>query len=648
MSTTTATDFVLRIGGESGDGMVTIGDIITAVAADHGAWVHTFRTFPAEIRGGPVLFQLHADAKPVLSVGDQVDVLVTLNKEAWTLHHNDLRPDGALIFDPSEYQPPSWFMGTKYEVPAVELANKAGAKRGKNIVIIGAIAKLFGLDKEVAEETITKKLGKRAELLQGNLDSFNAGYDFAGGLMKADRFGFTFPETRGNGNRLIMNGNDAIVAGAVRAGCRFYGGYPITPASDIMEKLAVELPVIGGALLQGEDEIASINACLGASWAGVKSMTATAGPGLSLMTEALGMASMAEIPVVVVDAQRGGPSTGLPTKTEQSDLNLAVYGAHGDTPRMVVAPTEVGDCFTTTVLAFNLSERYQMPVLLLSDQSLSSRTESIARPDLENVEIWDRITPANAEQYADIIGRNGHMQSSVLNPQPSSEESDGNRNAIEEDASGDPVYVRHETALLSYGVDLTHVGVDRLPPEDHYLRYAITESGISPMSVPGMKGETRYVSTGIEHDQLADPNYTPEYHTVMTNKRFRKLETAKAALGDTVVHRYGAEDPDVLVVAWGSTVGPAREAVEWAVQEGYSVGMIAPILLWPLVPSIGASLAKAKKIVIPEVNFGGQFARLLRSEFGGDRDKMVEVHKYTGLPFTAAEIENVIKEAVAK
>jgi len=415
-----------------------------------------------------------------------------------------------------------------------------------------------------------------------------------------------------------------------------------------MEKLAIELPVIGGALLQGEDEIASINACLGASWAGVKSMTATAGPGLSLMTEALGMASMAEIPVVVVDAQRGGPSTGLPTKTEQSDLNLAVYGAHGDTPRMVVAPTEVGDCFSTTVLAFNLSERYQMPVLLLSDQSLSSRTESIARPDLESVEVWDRITPENAEKYADLIGRNGHTPSSVLNPQPTPEESEGNRNEIEEDPSGDPVYVRHETALLSYGVDLTHVGVDRLPPEGHYLRYAITESGISPMSIPGMKGESRYVSTGIEHDQLADPNYTPEYHTVMMNKRFRKLETAKRDLGDSVIHRYGVEDPDVLVIAWGSTVGPAREAVAWAVEEGHSVGMLAPTLLWPLVPSIGAALAKAKKIVIPEVNFAGQFARLLRAEFGGDRDKMVEVHKYTGLPFTAAEIEHVIAEAARR
>jgi len=236
MTTTTATtDFVLRIGGESGDGMVTIGDIITAVAADHGAWVHTFRTFPAEIRGGPVLFQLHADTRPVLSVGDQVDVLITLNKEAWTLHHNDLRPDGALIYDPSEYQPPSWFMGTKYEVPAVELANKVGAKRGKNIVIIGALCALFGLDADVARTTIERKLGKRAELLQGNLDSFNAGFDYAAALMKVDRFGITFPEQRGNGDRLIMNGNDAIVAGALRAGCRFYGGYPITPASDIME-----------------------------------------------------------------------------------------------------------------------------------------------------------------------------------------------------------------------------------------------------------------------------------------------------------------------------------------------------------------------------------------------------------------------------
>ncbi len=646
MSTTTATDFVLRIGGESGDGMVTIGDIITAVAADHGAWVHTFRTFPAEIRGGPVLFQLHTNTTPVLSVGDQVDVLVTLNKEAWTLHHNDLRADGVLVFDPSEYQPPSWFMGTKYEVPAVELANKAGAKRGKNIVIIGALSKLFGLDKEVAQETIRKKLGKRAELLQGNLDSFNAGYDYADTLMKADRFGFSFPSERVSNDRLIMNGNDAIVAGALRAGCRFYGGYPITPASDIMEKLALELLAIGGALLQGEDEIASINACLGASWAGVKSMTATAGPGLSLMTEALGLASMAEIPVVVVDAQRGGPSTGLPTKTEQSDLNLAIYGAHGDTPRMVIAPTDVADCFPATILAFNLSERYQMPVLLLSDQSLSSRTECIVRPDLENVEVWDRITPENAAEHADLLGRNGHSSpNGRLNG--ATEESEGNRNEVEDDPSGDPVYIRNETALLSYGVDLTHVGIDRVPGPEKYQRYAITESGISPMSIPGMRGDARYVSTGIEHDQLADPNYTPEYHTVMTNKRFRKLQTALNDVGETVVRRYGADNPEVLVIAWGSVAGPAREAAERAIEKGHSVGVLVPLLLWPLAPSIGEAMAKAKKIVIPEVNYSGQFARVLRAEFGGDRDRMIEVHKYTGLPFTAAEIENVIAEAVS-
>ena len=651
MSATT-TDLVIRIGGESGDGMVTIGDIVTVAAADQGAWVHTFRTFPAEIRGGPVLFQLRTNTTPVLSIGDQVDVLVTLNKEAWTLHHDALRPDGVLIYDPSEYEPPSWFMGTKYEVPAVELANKVGAKRGKNIVIIGAIAKLFGLEKEAVEETIKRKLGRRAELLQGNLDSFHAGYDYASTLMKADRFGFTFPETRSTAQRLIMAGNDAIVAGALRAGCRFYGGYPITPASDIMEKLALELPPIGGALLQGEDEIASINACLGASYAGVKSMTATAGPGLSLMTEALGLASMAEIPVVVVDAQRGGPSTGLPTKTEQSDLNLAIYGAHGDTPRMVVAPTEVGDCLPTTILAFNLAERYQMPVLLLSDQSLSTRTESIPRPDLDNVEVWERITPENANKYADLIGRNGHgsangHMSANGHANGATEASEGNRNEIADDPSGDPVYIRSETALLSYGIDLTHVGVDRLPPPEKYVRYAVTESGISPMSVPGMKGDARYVSTGIEHDQLADPNYTPEYHTLMTNKRFRKLDTAIHDLGDSVIRRYGAADPDVLVVAWGSVAGPAREAVERAVAEGNSVGMLTPILLWPLVPSIGAALAKAKKVIIPEVNYGGQFARVLRSEFGGDRNKMIEMHKYTGLPFTAAEIENVIKEAVA-
>ncbi len=297
-------------------------------------------------------------------------------------------------------------------------------------------------------------------------------------------------------------------------------------------------------------------------------------------------------------------------------------------------------------MAFNLAERYQMPVLLLSDQSLSSRTESIARPDLENVEVWDRITPENAGKYAQLIGRNGHGSQAAKNGHAeTTEQSEGNRNEIAEDPSGDPVYIRHETALLSYGIDLTHVPVDRVPPPEKFVRYAVTESGISPMSIPGMRGDTRYVSTGIEHDQLADPNYTAEYHTLMTNKRFRKLTTAIDDLGDTMLRRFGVEDPDVLVVAWGSTAGPAREAVERAIAAGGSVGMIVPLLLWPLVPSIGAALAKAKKIIIPEMNFAGQFARLLRAEFGGDRDRMIEVHKYTGLPFTAAEIENVIKEA---
>ena len=284
--------------------------------------------------------------------------------------------------------------------------------------------------------------------------------------------------------------------------------------------------MIGGALLQGEDEIASINACLGASWAGVKSMTATAGPGLSLMTEALGIASMAEIPVVVVDAQRGGPSTGLPTKTEQSDLNLAVYGAHGDTPRMVVAPTEVGDCFPTT------DPRLQ-PLRALPDAGASPLRPVPFQPDGEHRAPRPRkcrgLGSHHASECRAVRAPDRPQRPRITRAaNGATEESEGNRNEIEEDPSGDPVYVRHETALLSYGVDLTHVGVDRLPPEGHYLRYAITESGISPMSVPGMKGDMRYVSTGIEHDQLADPNYTPEYHTVMTNKRFRKLETAKA------------------------------------------------------------------------------------------------------------------------
>src|SRR5205807_1927330 len=258
-------------------------------------------------------------------------------------------------------------------------------------------------------------------------------------------------------NRVVLNGNQAVVAGALAAKCRYFAGYPITPASDIMEALAKELPQVGGTFMQAEDEIAALASVLGASFGGVRSMTATSGPGFSLMTELIGYASMAEIPAVIVDAQRAGPSTGMPTKMEQSDLSFALNASHGDTPRMVVAPADVADCYKMIIMAFNMAERYQMPVIFLSDQSLTARVESVDRSAFQPMEIQERIQ----------FSQNG--------------------------ASSNGHSVAVQAAAHSYA------------------RYAYTASGISPTTAPGPGGEA-YVATGLEHDEQGHPDYEPDDH----------------------------------------------------------------------------------------------------------------------------------------
>ncbi|MER3486786.1 MAG: 2-oxoacid:acceptor oxidoreductase subunit alpha, partial [Chloroflexota bacterium] len=282
--------------------------------------------------------------------------------------------------------------------------------------------------------------------------------------------------------------------------CRFFAGYPITPASDIMEFLAEALPRVGGAVIQAEDEISAITMCIGASYAGKKAMTSTSGPGFSLMVEALGLATMAEIPVVVVDAQRAGPSTGMPTRHEQGDLYLAAFGGHGEVPRIVLAPTTVADCFYQIINAFNLAEKYQTPVIVLSDTVLAVRTESIEKPDLNKVRIEHRL----------LYQPNGRTNGAA--------------------AEG-----------------------------DRYLRYALTESGISPMSLPGMEGG-QYVAMGLEHNEIGRPRYDVRTHASMTEKRFRKIIAARQDAPEP--ERYGDPGAEIGILTWGSTAGAVIEAID--------------------------------------------------------------------------------------
>jgi len=390
-------DIVIRIGGESGEGVISTGELLTLAAARAGFWVYTFRTYPAEIKGGHAVFQLRVSDKPLHSHGDSLNALLAFNQEGYDNHHQDLGADGTVVFDTEQVDESTVKESRQFGLPLSRIAKEEiKMPLAKNMVALGALARLFHIPEEYTNKLCKEKFAKKGDaVIQKNLEALAAGKSYI-----EKNFGdleHFHIQVQPSELRLVLSGNEAIGLGALVAGCTHYFGYPITPASDIMEFLAVELPKVGGIMMQVEDEIAALGMALGASYTGKKVMTATAGPGLSLMTELLGLAGMAEVPVVVADIQRGGPSTGLPTKTEQSDLNLAVFGAHGESPRIVVAPMNVEDCFYTTVTAFNLAERYQVPVLLLSDQSLANRNECIPKPDLKKVQVWERLLHRDGE-----------------------------------------------------------------------------------------------------------------------------------------------------------------------------------------------------------------------------------------------------------
>ena len=344
-----------------------------------------------------------------------------------------------------------------------------------------------------------------------------------------------------------------------------------------MEWIASEMPKLGGSVIQAEDEIAAIVMAIGASYAGTRSFTATSGPGLSLMSEAIGLAGMAEIPLVIVDVQRGGPSTGLPTKPEQGDLSQAVFGTHGDTPKIVLAATDVEDCFYQTINAFNLAEKYQLPVILLSDASIGQRKESVNPIDLNKIEILSR------EWY------------------------------------------------------------NRLDDSVPYLRYGITPTGVSPMSLPGEAGGT-YVATGLEHNELSAPSYHSKVHAAMTEKRFKKLSYAKYDFH--TYKKYGPDDAKIGFITWGSSTMPVLEGVQMAEKEGYKAQVMYPKILYPMPDNwVNEFIANKNVIIFPERNFVGQIANIVIPKFALEKAiTIIRMNKYDSENFTPTEIYNKIKE----
>ncbi len=599
----------IEICGSSGDGALATGEIFTKTLSDMGFHTLSFDSYPAEIRGfGKSVAHIRAGAGPLTSLSRKVDILVALNDRYSIEQIPKLVDEGVVIFDNKPIEVaredndmshrlgPGVYSGEKdewviesdgshciagylgpgmylYGVPLNQLSQRTtGESRSRNIVILGVMAALFGLPDKEFINNLTAKLGKKGKSIDTIISAFRAGYAYVNEqIVKLDPYLFRKEALEKRDYRL-MTGNKAVATAAIDSECKFYAGYPITPATKIMEILSAELPKHGGHVVQTEDEIAAIGFVTGASFAGVRAMTATSGPGFCLMTEFIGYNVMAENPIVIVDAQRAGPATGLPTKTEQSDLNHALFAGNGDAPRIVLAPTNVSECYQWTAEAFYLAEKYQMPVIMLTDLFLSLC--------LENV---------------------------LIEPIPD--------------------YKKH---------------ANKYPTEEElkvYLRQKVTDDGVSPRTIPGQEGGCHVVS-GLEQDQYGTPVYDATTHTMMTEKRFRKIKTALEH-DIPLPERSGAKGKVKLgIISWGSTTGAVREAVNNAVNDGKSVAMLKLIVVAPLhTEPVRQFLDSCDMVLVPELNFEGQFANWLSMHFNYTFHRL---NRVTVSPITYNDIEEEI------
>jgi 2-oxoglutarate ferredoxin oxidoreductase subunit alpha len=395
-------DITVRIAGEGGEGVISTAEILTRAAVDSGLDIFTFRSYPAEIKGGLAMMQVRMSTAPVGSIGRDSDVLMAFNQEAFDVWADRLNPGGVLLYDPKHCVVPEDFPFARVPVALHETAMKeTGARLAKNIVALASLVATLDIPPHHARDLIVKQFKRKGdEVVATNLKAFDGGLSLLNGDGRLAALKLERPAEKKGTRRVVLSGNQALSMGAIAGGCRYVAGYPITPATQVLEFMMKHLPAFGGNVIQAEDEIAALSSCLGASYAGTRSMTATSGPGLCLMSEMIGMASMSEIPVVIVDVMRCGPGTGMPTKTEQGDLMYAIHGSAGESPRIVLAATSIEDCFHQAIRAFNLSERFQIPVILLSDQSLGYRTMTMDTPDLSGIHLDSRAAPGSLEEYA--------------------------------------------------------------------------------------------------------------------------------------------------------------------------------------------------------------------------------------------------------
>lgn len=523
----------ILIGGAAGLGMDTISILVEKILKRKGYHIHSSKDYMSRVRGGHNFIQIRVGTEPIYSHWPILDVIVALDKETVEFHRERLTEEGIIICDEAmEVQD-----RRVLKVPMDRIARDVNNPRATGSVAAGALLKLLGQNEELAAEVFGEKFEK--ETAASNLAAFQQGYEFAPEKFKLS--------TDKKDEDILINGNAAIALGALAGGVSFYASYPMTPATSIMTQLSMRQDDAGIVVEQVEDEISAVNMAIGASYAGVRAMTGTSGGGFALMVEALSLQGIMELPLVVVNSQRPGPSTGIATRTEQSDLDFVLTAGHGEFPRMVLAVRNPEDAFYQTARALNIADKYQVLVILLTDQYLADSARNIAPFDFERVTI-DRYFSSPIE------------------------------------------------------------GED-------YKRYIPTENGVSPRIIPGKHPGAVVMADSHEHNEYGHISESAEIRTAMMKKRMKKLEGLAAEILEP--EYFGVEEPEVLLIGWGSMEGPLKEAVELLIAEGKAAGALVFGDLYPLpTKQLKKYAAKAKKLVNVEQNFTGQLARLIRQETG--------------------------------
>jgi 2-oxoglutarate ferredoxin oxidoreductase subunit alpha len=573
--------FALGIGGAAGQGVATPGDIFAKVFSRRGLHLNAYNAYQSIIRGGHTFLTVRTGADKISNMGDHLDLLIPLNQDTMDRHLGLLTAGGACLYNSDTIKPGAHADGVQLcPIPVSQLADISKNKIAQNTLAIGAALSMMGVGFAALEQVLAEQFRKKEQqVIDENVSLARAGYEYASQHFKP----FAWPLPMTDARYAVLSGNAAMAMGGAAAGVKFYSAYPMSPSTGVLHWMAEHARKANIMVRQVEDEIGVINMAIGAAHAGVRAMSATSGGGFALMSEGLGLAAQAEIPIVVIDCQRAGPSTGVPTKTEQGDLWQMLGAAFGDYPRVIAAPLDIADCFTLIPEIFNVADKFQCPGIVLCDLLLAEGRLSVDPKELDFAPPIER---------GELITSNGN---------------------------------EHEP----------------------YKRYKITESGVSPRAIPGIPGFTHVVSSDEHDEDgvlISDMYTNTAKRRAMMEKRMRKTDGIAAAVPPPQI--IGPANADVTLIGWGSTYGVIDEACELLRDQGITANYLPIRWLVPLHGDAILDLLKdAKHTIIVENNYSGQFARYLRSETSFVPNG--HIRKYDGEPFMPHHIVEAVKEQLA-